>query len=166
MSVGFGLPLIILSAAILFAANAECQSRFSLGWEWQNPLPQGNPLYSIHFAKDKLSGFAVGSDNTILRTRDGGFRWQRQTPLTDVTFSGVYVFDEKNAIVVGSRGTVLITTDGGKEWKPVPVDARDHLYGITFAAGPKDRLDLWDIRPDHENNRRRLHMEDAECGNQ
>ena len=36
--------------------------RNELGWIWQNPLPQGNPLYSIHFAKDKLNGFAVGSD--------------------------------------------------------------------------------------------------------
>lgn len=60
------------SVVMLFlAASFAGAQRTALGWVWQNPLPQGNPLYSIHFAKDKQNGFAVGSDNTILRTRDG-----------------------------------------------------------------------------------------------
>ena len=49
------------------------QKRNALGWVWQNPFPQGNPLYAIHFASDKESGFAVGADSTILSTTDGGF---------------------------------------------------------------------------------------------
>ena len=64
--------------------------RTGQGWVWQNPLPQGNPLYSISFAKDKRHGFAVGSDATILRTTDGGFNWQRQISPVDVVISGVW----------------------------------------------------------------------------
>ena len=53
---------------VIFFSIAGAQKRNSLGWVWQNPLPQGNPLYSIHFAKDKEIGYSVGSDGTILRT--------------------------------------------------------------------------------------------------
>ena len=85
-------------------STSLAQLRSGQGWTWQNPLPQGNPLNAIHFAKDKLSGFAVGNDNTILRTQDGGFSWQRQSLPLDVTISSVFVKDKKNAVVVGARG--------------------------------------------------------------
>ena len=68
---------------VLFCGNSFAQ-RTGLGWAWQNPLPQGNPLYSIHFAKDKETGFAVGSDSTILRTDDGGFHWQKLMTISNV----------------------------------------------------------------------------------
>src|SRR4030095_7838712 len=75
------IPLRLCVSAVIclvFAWTTVAQPRGAQGWVWQNPLPQGNPLNSIHFAKDKLSGFAVGADNTILRTQDGGFTWRRQ----------------------------------------------------------------------------------------
>ena len=55
----------ILVTAIVFTSFAAAQ-RVGPGWVWQNPLPQGNQLNSISFAKDKLSGYAVGTDNSIL----------------------------------------------------------------------------------------------------
>ena len=122
----------------LFACSTLAQSRGGLGWAWQNPLPQGNPLYAIHFAKNKTSGFAVGSDNTILHTTDGGFTWLKQTSATDVELSGVWVRDENSAIIVGSRGTILSTTNGGKTWRQVSTEVRDHFYGIGFSRSNPD----------------------------
>src|SRR3989442_1054064 len=46
------------------------------GWQWQNPLPQGNAINSIRFAADKKYGWAVGSDGAILHTPNGGFEWE------------------------------------------------------------------------------------------
>ncbi len=43
---------------------------FGSGWEWQNPLPQGNPLTDV-FMWNEVTGWAVGSAGTILATRDG-----------------------------------------------------------------------------------------------
>ncbi|MCF8379713.1 MAG: T9SS type A sorting domain-containing protein [Bacteroidales bacterium] len=40
------------------------------GWHWQNPLPQGNPLNSIHFCAH--SGWAVGENGTALHMKDYG----------------------------------------------------------------------------------------------
>ena len=134
MAVFPSLRLCVSAVIIFLFISATLAQRRALGWTWQNPLPQGNPLYSIHFAPDKETGFAVGSDGTIIRTVDGGFSWIKQTPPVDVTFSAVFVRDKNNVLVVGSRGTILSTINGGKEWKQVAVDTRDHLYSIKFAG--------------------------------
>jgi len=46
-------------------------------WFWQNPLPQGNDLYSVHFINSN-TGWMVGEVGTILRTTDGGSTWENQ----------------------------------------------------------------------------------------
>jgi photosystem II stability/assembly factor-like uncharacterized protein len=116
-------------------SSAFPQKQNSSGWVWQNPLPQGNALYSIHFAKDKENGFAVGAENTILRTENGGFRWQKQSsPNAAAALSGVFVKDKKNAVIVGSRGSIYTTDDGGKEWQRIEIEVKDHFYGIALAG--------------------------------
>src|SRR3954465_3061500 len=106
---------LFVSAVICLISLAalQAQLRSDRGWVWQNPLPQGNALYSIHFAPDKLTGFAVGDDRAILRTTDGGFTWESQISPVDPTLSAVFVRDERSAIIVGVRGTILITDNGG-----------------------------------------------------
>src|SRR6476660_5980490 len=128
----FWASIIVL---ILLTGAISAQSAGSTGWAWQNPLPQGNSLYSIHFAPDRLTGLAVGADGTILRTLDGGFTWQKRPSGTDVSLSAVFVRDKENAFAVGARGTIRTTGDGGKIWRAVTSGTRDHLYGIKF-AGP------------------------------
>jgi photosystem II stability/assembly factor-like uncharacterized protein len=130
----FSLRLCVSAViCLIFTVSTFAQLRGGQGWTWQNPLPQGNPLNAIHFAKDKLSGFAVGSDNTILRTQDGGFTWQRQSLPLDLTISSVFVKDKKNAVVVGARGAIFLTDDGGHNWRPAKSDSKDHLYSVTFS---------------------------------
>ncbi|HKZ01461.1 MAG TPA: hypothetical protein VJ180_04435, partial [Pyrinomonadaceae bacterium] len=67
-----GLVSLLLLLIIATAALAQDPMR---GWEWQNPLPQGNSINSIRFAGDHVRGWAVGSDGVILRTENGGFEW-------------------------------------------------------------------------------------------
>ena len=128
------LCLRVSAVMIFLLACSTFAQRGSQGWTWQNPLPQGNPLYSIHFAPDKETGFAVGSDATILKTMDGGFSWKRQFSPAEAPLSSVFVRDKTNAFAVGARSTLLATINGGKDWKQVAVDARDHLYGIKFTG--------------------------------
>jgi len=49
----------------LFPIAMMAQQLQPPGWEWQNPLPQGNTINSIRFAADKKHGWAVGSDGAI-----------------------------------------------------------------------------------------------------
>jgi photosystem II stability/assembly factor-like uncharacterized protein len=117
---------------LLIAARSVFAQKIGPGWAWQNPLPQGNQLNAIHFAKDKRSGFAVGADNSILYSRDGGFTWKPQMALENVSFSSVFTRDSKNAVIVGARGTVLITENGGDFWRPIASGTGDHLSSVTF----------------------------------
>ena len=125
---------ILLFSFSIAAVSASGQLRSDRGWVWQNPLPQGNALYSIHFAQDQLSGFAVGDNHTILRTTDGGFTWESQLSPVDTTLSSVFVRSPRSAVIVGIRGTILLTDNGGKDWHLVDSGSRDHLYGITFVG--------------------------------
>src|SRR2546421_1805480 len=62
-----------LLAALPALAPASVQVGSS-GWQWGNPLPQGNTLRSISFAG--ANGYAAGDFGTLLRTTDGGTTWR------------------------------------------------------------------------------------------
>jgi len=56
-------------------------------WTWQNPLPQGNSLSCVKFV-DLNTGYAVGSNGTILKTTNGGgLVSMRETKLLESTFN-------------------------------------------------------------------------------
>jgi photosystem II stability/assembly factor-like uncharacterized protein len=63
---------LLLICLLAPAARAQDAMR---GWQWQNPLPQGNSINSIKFAPDKKHGWAVGSNGVVLTTDNGGFEW-------------------------------------------------------------------------------------------
>src|SRR5687767_9757472 len=126
------LPLCLCVSVVVFSSIVSAQHK-GAGWVWQNPIPQGNHLNSIHFAKDRLNGVAVGSDSTIVRTTDGGFTWTRFTSPVDAILSDVYVRDKKQALIVGTRGTILTLVDG-EFWREVPVSTKEHLHGLAFAG--------------------------------
>jgi photosystem II stability/assembly factor-like uncharacterized protein len=75
-------------------------------------------LDAVSFA-DLKSGWAVGAQGAILRTRDGGSHWVRQYVhgpwLVDPTvFTSVQAVSSKVCWVVG--GAIYKTTDAGKTW--------------------------------------------------
>src|SRR5205807_1604863 len=125
------LASIVITVVCFSSPSAQTSSR---GWEWQNPLPQGNAISAIRFAGDKLHGWAVGADGVILYTNDGGFRWEHQPTRLVNALNGLYVFDRQHAFAVGARGLVVETRNAGDKWLEVATPTKDHLYAITFAA--------------------------------
>ncbi len=47
------------------------------GWEWQNPLPQGNLLRSVELF-DSANAVIVGGGGSIMKTTNNGLTWLSQ----------------------------------------------------------------------------------------
>lgn len=66
-----------------------------------------------------LTGWAAGSNGTVVKTTDGGETWTTlNTGLNDpnALLSDIHFFDENFGMAVGYNGTVLRTTNGGTSW--------------------------------------------------
>lgn len=86
-------------------------------WRQAKTVPTRVMLTAVYFA-DKDYGWAVGHDETILNTLDGGETWTRshfapeaQQPLLDLWFA-----NRVSGIAVGAYGAYFTTNDGGRTW--------------------------------------------------
>src|SRR6476659_8189286 len=98
----------IAASAIPAAASASVQVGSS-GWQWGNPLPQGNTLRSISFAG--LDGYAAGDFGTLLRTTDGGTTWSGLLSGTFTNLTEVQAIDAQSVFAAG--GCVARRSDDG-----------------------------------------------------
>jgi photosystem II stability/assembly factor-like uncharacterized protein len=93
-------------------------------WSWENPLPQGEDLYSVS-CPAAATCFAVGNARTIIATTNGGVSWagQNMGVSLDRALIGISCptvttcFALTNGSWPGEAG-VYGTTDGGKTWLP------------------------------------------------
>jgi photosystem II stability/assembly factor-like uncharacterized protein len=92
------------------------------GVSWkQSPAPARATLTAVYFA-DALRGWAVGHDEVILRTVDGGANWflahfapEREQPLLAVWFDA-----DGHGLAVGAYSTVYSSDDAGASWRIAP----------------------------------------------
>jgi photosystem II stability/assembly factor-like uncharacterized protein len=117
--------LILIICLSLVSAFAFSQ------WKWQNPLPQGNTLTSVHFLGAD-TGYAVGDLGTIIKTIDGGVSWTLLTYETYNELFSVYFTNPNDGFAVGVEGTIIKTTDGGTTWTIIPSGTLNTLYSIFF----------------------------------
>jgi photosystem II stability/assembly factor-like uncharacterized protein len=86
-------------------------------WRQAKTVPTRVMLTAVFFV-DSQYGWAVGHDETILNTADGGENWTRshfapeaQQPLLDLWFA-----NRVSGIAVGAYGAYFTTNDGGRNW--------------------------------------------------
>jgi photosystem II stability/assembly factor-like uncharacterized protein len=86
-------------------------------WRQAKSVPTRVMLTAAFFV-DAQYGWAVGHDETILNTVDGGETWTRthfapeaQQPLLDLWFA-----NRVSGIAVGAYGAYFTTNDGGRHW--------------------------------------------------
>src|SRR3990167_10724532 len=46
------------------------------GWQWQNPLPQGNTLSSIIYVNENTIWASVWGGGSLIKSTDGGESWK------------------------------------------------------------------------------------------
>jgi photosystem II stability/assembly factor-like uncharacterized protein len=96
------------------------------------------------FMHDAQLGWAVGHDQVILRTRDGGLKWEQvhgspenEKPLLDIWFQ-----DARRGLAIGAYGRILSTDDGGDTWQPRAVNGDDDFHLNQIAAAKDGTLYL------------------------
>jgi photosystem II stability/assembly factor-like uncharacterized protein len=112
-------------------------------WRQAKAVPTRVMLTAVFFI-DADYGWAVGHDETILNSVDGGETWTRshfapeaQQPLLDLWFA-----NRVSGIAVGAYGAYFTTNDGGRTWSGAK------FAPARAAAAPED-----DLPPDYHLNR-------------
>jgi photosystem II stability/assembly factor-like uncharacterized protein len=103
------------------------------GQSWrQARVPTLSMLTGVFFVDARL-GWAVGHDEVILRSEDGGENWARvhyapenEQPLLDVWFR-----DARYGLAVGAYGAILCTEDGGLSWTRQEFSPAESTQGAT-----------------------------------
>jgi photosystem II stability/assembly factor-like uncharacterized protein len=133
------------------------------GASWQqSPAPARASLTAVYFA-DARRGWAVGHDEVILRTVDGGATWlvahyapEHEQPLLGVRFDAA-----GRGYAVGAYSTVYRSDDAGASWQSVQFSAAAlpgtghaaasetaaHRTTGTAATGEDMRADAWAVQP-------------------
>ena len=119
-------------------------------WRQAKSVPTRVMLTAVFFA-DSEYGWAVGHDETILNSVDGGETWTRthfapeaQQPLLDLWF-----VNRVSGIAVGAYGAYFTTNEGGRHWASAkfapPAKTPTHDGEAAPAEG--------DLPPDYHLNR-------------
>ena len=103
-------------------------------WNWRNPLPQGNALYSSWFINSNL-GYLVGDQRTVMKTTDGGTTWTTRLPSTmDATtrLNGVCFPDENTGYIINLLKEIYKSEDAGETWDLIHTEPGYHLNAVFF----------------------------------
>ena len=101
-----------------------------------NPRPMRANLMGIQMISE-TTGFIAGTENTILKTTDGGETWvgtsqRARVGETRNNLEGIWFVSPTNGWIIGSFGTLLQTTDGGETWNKRDPGFDNNLLGIHF----------------------------------
>lgn len=113
------------------------------GATWvQSKVPTRATLTGVYFIDDKL-GWAVGHDEVILRSEDGGTSWtlahsapEKEQPLLDVWFK-----DAGSGLAIGAYGTMLASRDGGRTWQAQTFDPQPLVPTAATTKAATDEED-------------------------
>ena len=101
-----------------------------------NPRPLRANLMGIQMLNE-TTGFIAGSENTILKTTDGGETWVGSSERARVgetrnNLENIWFVSPTTGWIIGSFGTLLHTTDGGGNWEKRDPGFDNNLFGIYF----------------------------------
>jgi hypothetical protein len=119
-----------LVAGLLLAMGPAGVQAQEGGWQWQNPLPQGNSLYGV-WGSSGSDVFAVGYGGTILHY--DGATWSPMNSGTSSSLYGVWGDSGKDAFVVGYPGTILHYD--GATWSAMSSGTSHWLNGVWGSSG-------------------------------
>ena len=131
---------------IFFTFFAQCLN--AQGWQWQNPLPFGDPIKEVFFV-DSLNGWMTPQNKTLLKTTDGGRNWN--IIHTNIIFEDIYFINKFEGWGIGreyfekDKYSIFHTEDGGLSWEMQVSDTTTVRYDIYFS----DKNHGWAVGGSH-----------------
>jgi photosystem II stability/assembly factor-like uncharacterized protein len=110
------LALAVCALGALPAAGWANVQVGSSGWQWGNPLPQGNQINALAFAG--AQGYAVGDFGTLLSSADGGATWTGRLSGTFANLTEIQTITP-TSIFAGGGCVGRRSDDGGATFKRV-----------------------------------------------
>ncbi len=121
------LKQIVMLLAIAFFC-ISCSYAPALSYNpWQVvSLPTEANLQDVAFTGDPSHGWVVGSNATILETKDGGKTWrEKKLELGEQNYRFTSVsFADDEGWISGEPSILLHTTDGGASWSRIPLSEK------------------------------------------
>lgn len=115
---------------IASTSDASLYVTTDAGNSWTLAMGLSQDIQDVCYA-DNTTLFAVGGDEKISKSTDGGFTWSQVYSGTFTRlFLGVYFKDANLGMVGGEDGKVLKTTDGGSSWTVQNAGGFALLHGV------------------------------------
>ncbi len=118
--------IVIMLAIAFFCISCSYAQPLSYNpWQIVN-LPTEAALRGIGFTSNPNHGWVVGSNSTILETKDGGKTWEdRKLELGEENYRFTSVsFADEEGWITGEPSILLHTTDGGATWSRIPLSEK------------------------------------------
>lgn len=104
-----------------------------IGQNWQlcTPIITSSRLNSVYFV-DNNTGFSIGYNGTILKTKDIGETWEKIAIGTSKCLSSICFSTDSIGIIVGDSGLILRTSNLGDTWSVISSSTNTNLNSICF----------------------------------
>ena len=153
ISAGFR-DVFFLDAATGWVAGPSIYKTTDGGTNWTKQLGDGNTEFTAVSFSDSQNGWAVGFNNLVLHTSNGGQSWTPQNvgapPVT--ALNGVAAVNSTTAWIAGWNGFVARTSDSGQTWRKETiagasdVDFEDALFLDANTGWVGGNIGIWQRR--------------------
>ena len=90
--------VLVFAAALLVVPAAQGAVTVGhSGWNWGNPLPQGQTIKALEF--DGARGYAAGDFGTVLTTEDSGATWSGAATGMTESLDHISIVDQDSVVV-------------------------------------------------------------------
>jgi photosystem II stability/assembly factor-like uncharacterized protein len=103
------------------------------GADWETIYTGGinSSIYATCFT-DLFTGYAVGYNGLILKTKDAGSTWNQQTSGMSANLYAVFFLNVDTGFIAGTNGAILKTVDGGTHWTDHSVGYLLTMFSLYF----------------------------------